>query len=70
MYGLTRMQSRIVRPQIPEGFCCLSARQDGVVTDEMIEKLVSKSWVSFINPRKLSVEELGRIIEAHRYAKH
>ncbi|MBQ1249431.1 MAG: hypothetical protein IIX92_05265, partial [Selenomonadales bacterium] len=40
------------------------------MTDEAIEKIVSKSWVSFINPRKLSVEELERIIEAHRYAKH
>lgn len=70
LYGLTRMQSRIVIPQIPEGFSCLSARQDGVVTDEMIEKLVSKSWVSFINPRKLSVEELDRVVKAHRHAIH
>ena len=70
LYGLTRMQRRIVLPQIPEGFCCLNIRQDGVVTDETIEKLVSKSWISFINPRKLSVEALERVVKAHRHAIH
>ena len=70
LYGLTNVQRRIIISHIPQGFHYRNIREDDIMTDEAIEKIVSKSWVSFINPRKLSVEELGRIIEAHRYAKH
>lgn len=66
--GLTSVQERIVISHIPKGFRYLNIHKDDIMTDEVIEKLVSMAWVAFINPRKLSVEELSRIVEAHRYA--
>ena len=67
-YGLTRTQERNVIHHISKRFNHQRISEEGPLTDEAIQKLVTKSWISFIDPRKLSCEELTRITKAQRYA--
>lgn len=67
--GLTRLQLQTLCCQFPFGFNFHNVSATGLTDDaENIETLVSKSWVAFINPKKLLPGQLSDIVEAHKYA--
>ncbi len=67
--GLTRIQFHTLRCHFPIGFSFYEMPSGGLDDTSTIDRMVSKAWCVFINPKKLNPGQLNRIVSAHEYAK-
>ena len=69
-YGLSRLQLQTLKCHFPIRYKFLQINEDFFDSEKNIQKLVSTEGCAFVNPQKLSTEQLQDILLLHEYAQH